>query len=188
MTTSKICGADPLWKWHGSLDEGLRNKLAAAVRATWSYACLSAWSYLHDEAMAAEIMEDAVEIVRAYALRAPSSPSVEKITARLRSQVRRRTKQLANRRRKEGYAGSLQDLEMYAPSSNPDPTELLLLNQVLNLLSPQAKEVAEWIRMGYSWREIGKTFGIDHSSIRLAFRREVDAVLIQMGRGKRIGR
>jgi len=187
MRTGKIIRVDPLWRWQDSLEEGLRNKLAEAVRRSWEHARRCAWTYLHDQAMVVEIMEDAVEVIQAYALRASPPPSVEKIAARLQSQIRRRSKQLANRRNKEKSAGSMHDLEMYAPS-NPDPTELLLLEQILNLLSPQAKEVAVWISMGYSWREIGTTFGIDHSAVRKAFQKETDAALLQLGRGRHIGR
>ena len=188
MATSKSSSVDPLWRWHDSLDEQLRSKLTAAVQATRSYAHLSAWSYLHDETMALEIMEEALDVVRSYALRASSSPSQAKLTARLRSQVRRVTKQRANRSRREGYSGGLRDLEMYTAANNPDPTDALLLEEVLKLLSPQAKEIATWIWMGYSWRDIGKTFGIDHNAVRLAFRRETSAALIQLGRGMQIGR
>ncbi|HEY6375632.1 MAG TPA: hypothetical protein VIX90_08920 [Edaphobacter sp.] len=188
MATSKISGADPLWRWNDSLDEWLRTRLAAAAQATWPYAQISAWSYLHDETMAREILEDALDVVRSYALRFSSPPSQEKITARLRSQVRRIAKQKANRTRLVTPTGDLRDLERYASTETPDPTDALLLEQVLTLLSPQAKEVATWIWMGYSWREIGRSFGIDHNTVRLAFRRETSAALIQLGRGMHVGR
>ena len=100
--------------------------------------------------------------------------------ARLRSQIRRTAKQIANRKSRETCAGSLQDLDMYSPSSNPDPLQQILLKEVFHLLSPQAKEIATWIWMGYSWREIGRICGIDHSTVRLAFRREAHAALTRL--------
>ncbi len=184
---TKTCAANFLWRWEASLDETLKTKLLTAAESCMSYAHLSAWSYLHDETVAAEIVEEALAVVRAYALRTTPSPTVEKLTARLRSQIRRVTKQRANRI-KENPIGSLRDLEMYSRTENPDPTDLLYLEQVLNLLSPQAKEVASWILTGYSWREIGRLSGVDHNSIRRAFRREADAALIQLGKGIRLER
>jgi len=129
------------------------------------------------------------ESIYSYALRTSPRPSAEKLTARLRSQVRRVTKQMANRRRKEEAVGSAHDLELNCASTDsPDPTDVMLIQEVLDLLSPQAREVAVWLWMGYSWREIGKTFEVDHNSIRLAFRREADAALERLGRGMRIVR
>jgi hypothetical protein len=184
---TKTCGANFLWRWEASLDESLKTKLLTAAESCLSYAHLSAWSYLHDETLATEIVEVALEVVRAYALRTTPSPTVEKLTARLRSQIRRVTKQRANRI-KENPIGSLRDLEMYSRIEIPDPTDLLYLEQVLDLLTPQAKEVASWILTGYSWREIGRLSGVDHNSIRRAFRREADAALIHLGRGIRLAR
>jgi DNA-binding NarL/FixJ family response regulator len=161
----------------------------AAVQTTWSYAQLSAWTYLHDEALGADIMEAAIKVIYSYAQRTSPMPPVEKLTARLRSQIRRVAKQMANRRRKEENAGSVRDLELaYNPSVTPDPTDTLLIKEVLDLLSPRAREVATWIWMGYSWREIGQTVDVDHNSIRLAFHRETDAALTRLGRGMRVSR
>ena len=177
---TKTCAAHFLWRWEASLDESLKTKLLTAAESCWSYALFNAWSFLHDETLATEIVEEALGVVRGYALRASPSPTAEKLTARLRSQIRRVTKQRANRLKEEAI-GSLRELEMYSRTDNPDPTDLLYLEQVLNLLSPQAKEVASWILTGYSWREIGRFSGVDHNSIRKAFRREADAALIQLG-------
>lgn len=185
---SKSSSVDPLWKWRDVLKEDLRNAIAAAVQATLAYAQLSAWSYLHDTALTGEIVEEAIERVHSYALCCSPPPSQAKLTARLRSQVRRIAKQRANLNSKEIYAGELYDLELYAPSFTPDPTQTLLIGEVLERLSPQAQKIADWIWMGYSWREIGKAFEIDHNCLRLAFRRETDAALIQLGHGTRARR
>lgn len=176
---------DLIWKWHEALNEELRSKLMTAAQVNWAHAQLAAWSYLHDTMQTAEIMEEAIEVVQTYALHASPPPAQAKLNARLRSQVRRIVKQRANRTRKEISTGSIQDLEIYAPASTSDPTQALLLKEVLERLSPQAHQVAIWIWMGYSWREIGRLSGIDHSAVRLAFRREIDAALIYLGHGMR---
>ena len=177
---TKTCAAHALWKWEASLDETLKAKLLTAAESCWNYARHSAWSYLHDATFADEILEESLEVVRSYALRTSPSPPVAKLTARLRSQIRRVAKQRAKRLREEPK-GSLRELELFSRVDHPDPTDLLYLEEVLKLLSPQAKEVAGWIRTGYSWREIGKLSGIDHTAIRKAFRRETDAALAQLG-------
>ena len=177
---TKTCATHVLWKWEASLDETLKAKLLSAAESCWAYARHRAWSYLHDVTFAAEILEDSLEVVRSYALRTSPSPSVEKLTARLRSQIRRVIKQRARRLKEEPH-GSLYDVSLFSRGDHPDPTDLLFLEEVLKLLSPQAKEVAGWIRTGYSWREVGKLSGIDHSAICRAFRRETDAALVQLG-------
>jgi hypothetical protein len=179
---TKTCATHALWKWEDSLDEVIKAKLLTAAESCWAYARYNAWSYLHDETLAAEIVEEALEVIHAYALRVSPSPTAEKLSVRLRSQIRRVTKQRANRL-KEEPKGSVLDIEMYSRVDNPDPTDLLYLEQVIDLLTPQAKEVASWILIGYSWREIGRFSGVDHNSVRRAFRRETDAALIQLGRG-----
>ena len=176
----KTYAAHALWKWEASLDETLKAKLLTAAEYCWSYARHSAWSYLHDVTLAPEILEESLEVVRSFALRTSPSPPVEKLTARLRSQIRRVVEQRA-KRLKEEPRGSLRELDLFSRVEHPDPTDLLYLEEVLKLLSPQAKEVAGWIRTGYSWREIGKLSGIDHTAIRRAFRRETDAALAQLG-------
>jgi hypothetical protein len=181
MSVTRIYSADLLWRWENVLDEELKNKLSVAVQANWAYARLSAWSYLRDETLAVEMMEKAIEAVRSYALRSTSPPSTKKLSARLHSQIRRIAKQGAHRLQRENLAGSLHDIEIYAPTINPDPTDLLLLKQIFSLLSPQAQDIWTWLWMGYSWREIGKSFQIDHSVVRMSFRREVDAALAHLG-------
>lgn len=177
---TKTCAAQALWKWEASLDKALKAQLLTAAESCWAYTRHCAWSYLHDVTFAAEILEESLEVVRLYAMRTSPSPPLEKLTARLRSQIRRVVKQRANRLKEEPQ-GFLRELELFSRVDRPDPTDLLYLEEVLKLLSPQAREVAGWIRTGYSWREIGKLSGIDHTAVRRAFRRETDTALTQLG-------
>ncbi len=84
---------------------------------------------------------------------------------------------------KEFPEGGSLELDAYAASRPIDPVEALFLEEIVRELSPQAKDVAKYIRMGYTWREIGETLGVDYSAIRKSFRRETDAILIKLGRG-----
>ncbi len=164
------------------MDEALRQQLMSAVESTWAFAHMTAWSYLNDGAQGTDLVEQALEVVRAYALRTSPAPSTQKLTARLRSQVRRIAKQRKNQV-KEVAEGSSLELEIYPATRLPDPVEVLFLQEIVREFSPQAKEVAKYIRMGYTWRDIGKALGVDHSAVRRSFRRETDAVLIKLGRG-----
>jgi len=184
---TKTCSADPLWRWTSSLDPAQKERLLQAVEANRSFARATAWSYLHDEQLGGELIERALEPIQRFAARTDPTPSVEKLTSRLHSQIRRVAKQM-RRRVKEEHKGSIQDLELLAPAENPDPVEFLFLEEVLSLLSPEAQEVAYYIRLGYTWRNIGDSLGIDHSTLYKAFRREADAALIKLGRGVRIER
>ncbi len=67
---TKTLGPDVLWKWEDSLDEALRQQLLSAVESTWSFAHMTAWSYLYDEARGPELIEEALD---PYGL-SPQSP------------------------------------------------------------------------------------------------------------------
>jgi DNA-directed RNA polymerase specialized sigma24 family protein len=180
--STKAYKADPLWKWRDSLREELQAQLMNAYEAVLPFARFSAWSFLHDGALANELLEEAMESVHAYALKASPPPATSKLAARLRSQVRRVAKQRANRQSKEECAGSLLDMERYhLMAETNDLAEMILIKEIVGRLSPEARNIATWIWMGYSWREIGKTLDIDQDSIRLAFRREADRVLREIG-------
>ena len=151
-----------------------------AAQSAWPYARRSAWSYLHDESMAAELLERAIEQISPFLKRSTSLPSPEKVTARLRSQVRRLAKQKAHRGRLELYKGSVLDLELLAPASAPTLDDQVFLDRFLALLSPYGRVIAQGIRLGLTWREIAKDFDTDHSTVRRAFRREADAALSRL--------
>lgn len=176
---TKTLGPDVLWKWENTLNEALRQQLLSAVESTWAFAHMTAWTYLHDEAQAAEIVEEALEVVSAYAIRSVPTPTTRKLTARLHSQVKRLVRQRANRS-KEDPIGSVADIDPLLQPSRGDPTEQLFLEQILAELSPRARDVAAWLQMGYSWREIGATFDIDYSHLRRAFQKESAAALLKL--------
>lgn len=185
---TKASWTDSLWRWSETLDSPLRELMVEAVRANASFASFLAWSMLRDEAATAVLIEEALESVVAYASRCLVAPTQRKITMRLRSQIRRIARRAQRHLDRQKPIGSMNDIEMIAPSLTYDPTDALLLRQVLDLLSPRAREVAEWIRLGYSWREIGRSFQVDASTVRQSFRRETDAALRKLGKGIRIGR
>jgi DNA-directed RNA polymerase specialized sigma24 family protein len=182
LMSTKAYKADALWKWRDSLREELQPRLMTAYEEVLPFARYSAWSFLHDGALANELLEEAMESVHAYALKTSPPPATSKLAARLRSQVRRVAKQRANRQSKEDCVGSLLDMERdHLMAETNDLTEMVLIKEIVGRLSPEARKIATWIWMGYSWREIGKTLDIDQNSIRLAFRREADRVLSELG-------
>ena len=185
--TTKTCSADPLWRWKSSLDRAPKERLLQAVEANRPFARATAWSYLSDERLGEELIERALEPVQRFAAQTTPTPSVEKLTARLRSQIRRVAKQQKHQV-KEVHKGSLQELELLSTPESPDPEIRLFLEEIVRTLSPKAREVASYIRLGYTWRDIGETLGVDHSAIRKAFRRETDAALVKLGMGVRLER
>ena len=88
--------------------------MEAAAQAAWPYALLCAWTYLHDHEAADDLMDHAVQNAVDYLGRHPDALQ-DKLTARVKSVLRRRAKQLAAKRSRELSHGSLTDLEpMYA--------------------------------------------------------------------------
>ena len=76
--------------------------------------------------------------------------------------------------------GSVSDFDPLLRPTRGDPSEQLFLEQILAELSPRARDVAAWLQMGYSWREIGATFDVDYSSLRRAFQKESAAALLKL--------
>src|ERR1700735_2911033 len=97
---------DLTWSWacstgHPASDQALE----AAAKAAWPFAMLCAWTYLNDRDVAHDLMDHAVQNVSDYISRHPDAPS-NKLTARMKSVLRRRSKQLAAGRYRELQYGS----------------------------------------------------------------------------------
>jgi DNA-binding NarL/FixJ family response regulator len=166
MTPKCSIGQGLTWSWaystgHPASDQ----RLDAAAKAAWSYALLCAWTYLNDEHSAHDLMDLAVQKVAPYAACHPDSPP-HKLTGRIKSAIRRRAKQLAAARSRELSYGSLLALEkVYA--GQPEAERL----------SPFGQTIAKWRAVGYSWREIARELQMDHTTIRRAYFREIEAML-----------
>ena len=105
----------------------------------------------------------------------------DKLTARVKSVLRRRVKQLAAKRNRELSHGSLTDLEpMYA--ERPEIEQRVYVRELLAQLSPFANSIVHWRWLGYSWREIAKQFEMDHTAVRRAYFRELESVLQNLSR------
>jgi len=165
------------WMCGSTLEEETRQRLIAAACHAWPYARKSAWCYLQDESLAPELLESALLVVQAYAKKQSPAPDIRKLGARLRSQIRRVAKQRANHLRLEDRRGSLLDLDPLALQTAATQIESLFVTEVLDRLSPAARNVAYAISVGFSWREIATQLATDQSTVRRAFRREILAVL-----------
>ena len=168
------------WTHACPLEGAPRDVMLAAAKCAWPYARRSAWSYLNDETLAAELLERAIEQVSPYLTRSISLPSSTKVNARLRSQVRRLAQQEAHRRRFEEYKGNSFELELISPAAATSFDDAIFLEQFLRLLSPHGRTIAQALRLGLTWREIARNFNTDHSTVRRAFRREADLALSRL--------
>lgn len=150
-------------------------KLEAAAMAAWPYALLCGWTYLNDRDAAHDLMDQAVQNACEYLGRHPET-SPEKMTARIKSVVRRYAKQIMARKRRELAYGSLNDLEkMYI--GQPEAEQRAYARELLARLSPFAQSIAKWRWLGYTWREIAEDLEIDHTVVRRAYFREVESLL-----------
>lgn len=169
------------WSWaystgHPASDQ----RLEAAAEAAWPYALLCAWTYLTDGDAAHDLMDHAVENASRYAIR-HSDSTLDKLTSRIKSVLRRRAKQLAAKRSHELSYGSLFDLEqVYA--GQPETEQRVYANELLARLSPFAQSIVHWRWLGYSWREIAGQLEMDHTAVRRAYFRELAAVLHSLSR------
>ena len=102
---------EPTWSWaHSTGSPASNEQLEAAAKAAWPYAIRCAWTYLYDHAAAYDLMDHAVENTANYILRHAECPEM-KLTARIKSVIKRRARQLSAKRRLEIPHGSLIDME-----------------------------------------------------------------------------
>ncbi len=183
--TTKVYLIDPLWRWGSALEPSARKLLLEAVHRNHQYAAFVAWVKLHDHAMADVLIDAALDAVIPFVLRCTSLPMQSKVSARLRSQIRRVAKQKAHQVRLEEPKGLLYELAVLARGRAGDLSDTFLISEICSELSPRARDVAEGIRQGYSWREIARSLNLSESSVRQSFRREVDAALLKRNKGVR---
>jgi DNA-directed RNA polymerase specialized sigma24 family protein len=150
-------------------------KLEAAGQASWPYASLCAWTYLNDSSAAHDLMDHAIANTSRYLACHPER-SAAKLTARVKSAIRRRAKQLATKNQHERSFGLLVDMEELL-IAQPDAELRVLVNELLERLSPFASSIVKSRWHGYSWREIAKQFEMDHTAVRRAYFHEIESLL-----------
>jgi len=167
------------WAWStGQVDSD--QVLEPAAKAAWPYALLCAWTYLNDRDLAHDLMEHAVRNAGEYFARHPDS-TVQKLTARIRSVIRRRAKQAAHQRRREVASGSLLDLEHLRPSAG-EVEEGAIASELFSRLSPFAQNILHRREFGYTWRDIAAELDLDHTVVRRAYFRELQSLLRSLSR------
>ena len=169
------------WSWayttgHPASDQ----KLEAAAKAGWSYSLLCARTYLNDQDTARELMEHAVQNASQYVVRHPDAPP-EKLSARIKSVIRRRARQLSAKRSRELLFGSMLDMESLL-ASEQEAEKSVFANELLSRLSPFAKAIVNRRSDGYTWREIAGELEMDHTAVRRAYLRELESVLQELSR------
>jgi hypothetical protein len=154
--------------------------LEAAANAAWPHALLCAWTFLYDHDSAHDLMDHAAQNASDYIARHPDV-SLRKLTARIKSELRRRAKQLAAKRRLEIPYGSIADLE-HLLTIRPQIELGVYANELFADLSPFAQLVAHGRWLGYSWRKIARSLDMDHTSVRDAYFREIGSLQRSLSR------
>ena len=163
------------WSWAYSTGSPAYDQiLEAAAHAAWPYALLCAWAYLNDRDAAHALMDHAIQNTSAYMKRHPDA-SLSKLTARFKSVIRRRTKQLNSKYERELSFGSMHDMEKLR-ASEPEAEQRVYAAEVLSQLSPFARSILDWRWHGYSWREIATEVEMDHTAVRRAYLRELESL------------
>lgn len=172
---------DLTWSWACSTGNPASDqKLEAAAKSAWPYALLCGWSYLNDRNAAYDLIDHAVQNACEYIGRHPEA-SLEKITARIKSVIRRHAKQIAAKKERELAYGSLSEIEkLYA--GQPEAEQRVYARELFARLSPFAQSIVKWRWFGYSWREIAGELEMDHTVVRRAYFREVESLLRTVSR------
>jgi hypothetical protein len=125
-------------------------------------------------------MDHAAQNASEYIARHPDVPP-HKLTARIKSELRRRAKQLSAWRNHEFPCGSIDDLE-HLLAIQPDIEQRIYANELFAHLSPFAQKIAHWRSLGYSWRKIERTLEMDHTLVERAYFRELKSLLRDLSR------
>lgn len=169
------------WSWaYTTGHQASDRNLEAAAKAAWSYSLLCARTYLNDQDAARELMEHAVHNASRYVARHPDAPP-EKLVARIKSVIRRRAGQLSARRSREVSSGSMLDMESLL-AGEPGAEKSVFANELLSRLSPFAQAIVNRRSEGYTWREIARELEMDHTAVRRAYLRELEALLQELSR------
>jgi len=122
-------------------------KLVAAAHAAWSYASLRAWTYLNDHDAAVDLMNHAAHNASQYLARHGDTPE-QKLTARIKSVIRRRARQLAAMRSRELPSGSMRDMEQLHVGRS-EAEQRTYAKELFSRLSPTAQSILDWGWLGY---------------------------------------
>ena len=176
MTPNVRSSKELTWSWaystgHPASDQ----KLETSAHAAWSYAFLCAWTYLNDQDAAVDLMDHAVQNASLYLARHSDTPE-QKLTARIKSVIRRQAKQLAAKHSRELPCGSMRDMEQLHVGY-PEAEQSAHARELISRLSPTAQSILAWRWLGYSWREIGGKLEMDYSAVRRAYFRELRLVV-----------
>ena len=169
------------WSWaHTTGHPASDQKLEAAAKAAWSYSLLCARTYLNDLDAARELMEHAVDNASRYVTRHPDPPP-DKLIARIKSVIRRRARQLSAKRSRELSFGSMLDMESLL-AGELEAEKSVFANELLSRMSTFSRAVVNWRWNGYTWREIAGELDMDHTAVRRAYLRELEALLQELSR------
>ena len=169
------------WSWACSTGHPASDQvLEAAANAAWPHALLCAWTFLYDHDSAHDLMDHAAQNASDYIARHPDV-SLHKLTVRIRSELRRRAKQLAAKRKHEILYGSITDLE-HLLVTRPEIELQIYAKELFAQLSPFAQSIAHERWLGYSWRKIARSLEMDHTSVRDAYYRELGSLQQSLSR------
>ena len=164
-----------MWSWaystgHPTSDQ----RLEAAAKAAWPYALLCAWTYLHDQAAAHDLMDHAVENAFNYLSHHADCPD-KKLAWRIKDVLKRRARQQSAKKSREIQYGALLDLEeLYVGQSEAE--QRVYASELFARFSPFAQSIMERRWLGYSWRKIAAHLDMDHTAVRRAYFRELEAL------------
>jgi len=125
-------------------------------------------------------MEHAVQNASRYLARHPDAPP-EKLTSRIKSVIRRRARQLSARRSRELSFGSMHDMESLL-AGELEAEKGVFAVELLSRMSPFARAIVNRRWNGYTWREIAGELEMDHTAVRRAYLRELEALLRELSR------
>jgi hypothetical protein len=120
-------------------------------------------------------MDHAAHNASQYLARHRDTPE-QKLTARVKSVIRRRAMQLAAKRSRELPSGLMRDMEQLQVD-HPEAEQRAYSRQLFSRLSATAQSIFDWRWLGYSWREIGGKLEMDHSAVRRAYFQELGFVV-----------
>ena len=164
--------------WYlGSPDPAIDLLFRRACALAWPYAAYCATRYHHDQQVAYELMDAAVENAERYYQRFNGQRSAIQLSYRIVSVIKRISRQRANK--SEVTLGTLSELDVFkqAFQSKTDVEQDVIMRQILARMSERTRQIVRWREAGYSWRQIADELRAGHITVWRQVSREICRLL-----------
>jgi len=166
-------------------------EILSVARRSWKRVLIFARQHGVDEAIAAGVLETAVQGLSSVLSRRPQSrEQIKNLDDYFFWVVAHRLYRRTAKEPPIEYVGSVDELDLIRPSNNSDWVarfeNQLLLNELSTRFNVQERSICDLRAIGRSWKEVGRTLGIKPNTAQVQFLRAIERARKSLMRGLRL--